>query len=110
MECCASGIPLFASNILPYKGVMPEKQLFSTQEELKDKLMELKFCSNGAYGKCIEAQWKWLNSPRIDGDFKLNSSWMEENLGVWMSLYQLNNKLPQHEEKKDETKDKQELH
>ena len=30
LECCASGIPLFASNLLPYSGVMKREFLFDT--------------------------------------------------------------------------------
>lgn len=35
MEAAALGVPLFASNYLPYSRVMPEKQLFSSADELK---------------------------------------------------------------------------
>ena len=50
LECCASGIPLFASNTLPYSNVMKREFLFDDSDELKDKLLKLKFSSSGAYG------------------------------------------------------------
>lgn len=31
--------------------------MFSTQEELKDKLMKMKFSSMGAYKKMVEKNW-----------------------------------------------------
>lgn len=43
MECAAIGVPLFASNYEPYKRVMPSSQLFTTGDELKERLMKLKF-------------------------------------------------------------------
>lgn len=89
MECCASGIPLFASNCLPYKGVMPEAQLFNTQDELKDKLMKLKFGSVGVYRKIIEQQWNWLNSEHDDGDFHIKNCWLDDNMDIWMPLFQM---------------------
>jgi len=69
MECAALGIPLFATNCLPYDRVMDRDFLFDTADELKDKLMKFKWWSVGAYQKTIEKQWKWLNSPTIEGDF-----------------------------------------
>ena len=34
MECAALGIPLFATNCLPYDRVMDKSQLFDTPDEL----------------------------------------------------------------------------
>ena len=69
MECAALGIPLFATNCLPYNRVMDKDLLFDSSDELKDKLMKFKWQSNGVYKNIIEKQWKWLNSPTIEGDF-----------------------------------------
>jgi len=69
MECAAIGVPLFASAYEPYKRVMPDTQLFTSNDDLKDKLLKLKFGSSGAYRKMIEQQWSWLNSPHYEGDF-----------------------------------------
>lgn len=115
LECCASGMPLFASNVIPYKGVVPEQFLFSTPDELKDKLLKMKFGSNGVYQKMIEQNWKWLNSPREDGNYKLNDSWLESNLGVWLQQFCLPRKSSTViESKNGETNDgkqkEQELH
>lgn len=97
MECAAIGVPLFASNYEPYKRVMPVNQLFNTGDELKEKLMKLKFgtsgeSSTGAYKKMIEAQWKWLNSPCKEGDFILKNFWLEDNLGIWIDLFRMKQK------------------
>jgi len=96
LECSASGIPLFAPDMLPYSPVMPREFLYKTQEELKAKLFKLKFSSSGAYQKAIEANWKWLNSPKNDGDFHVGNSWMEDNIGVWLTLYTLENEKAQY--------------
>ena len=38
MECASLGVPLFASDALPYNRVMSDRQLFKTGDELKEKL------------------------------------------------------------------------
>ena len=43
MECAALGIPLFATNCLPYSRVMDANYLFDTADELKEKLTKFKF-------------------------------------------------------------------
>lgn len=94
LECCASGIPLFASNQLPYSSVMKREFLFDDQKELKDKLMKLKFSSNGVYRSIIEDNWKIFNSPKRDGDFNVKNWWLEDNLGIWIDLFRLKPKAP----------------
>ena len=49
MECAALGVPLFATNCLPYSRVMDPEFLFDTGDELKSKLMKFKWQSAGAY-------------------------------------------------------------
>ena len=49
MECAALGIPLFATNCLPYDRVMDREFLFDNADELKDKLTKFKWQSAGAY-------------------------------------------------------------
>ena len=92
MEAAALGVPLFASNYLPYSRVMPEKQLFSSADELKQQLLNLKFMSVGLYEKVIQQQWAWLNSPCAEGDFQLKNFWLEDNIDVWVRLMQLRQK------------------
>ena len=94
LECCASGIPLYASNMLPYSNVMKRDFLFDDGNELKDKLLKLKFSSTGAYGQIIEDNWKWLNSPKRDGDFNIKNGWLEDNLGIWIELFKLRPRAP----------------
>jgi len=92
MECASIGVPLFASNAIPYSRVVPERQLFSDASDLKDKLMKLKFSSVGLYTSIIENQWKWLNTPCHEGDFDLRNLWLEDNIDIWMSLFKMRNR------------------
>lgn len=89
MECAAIGVPLFASNYLPYNRVMPKEQLFNTGDELKKLILDLKFKSVGSYKNIIEKQWKWLHTPCNEGDFHLQNYWLEDNLGIWIDLLRL---------------------
>ena len=89
MECSALGVPLFASKSIPYTTVMPENQMFTDGNDLKQKLLNLKFASSGVYQKIIETQWKWLNTPCHEGDFDLKNFWMEDNLNIWFDLSKL---------------------
>ena len=95
LECCALGVPLFATDSVPYSGVMPNDFLFNSPEELKEKLMKLKFGSAGVYKKIIETNWNWLNTPRTDGDFKITNSWMEDNIGMWLSIFSMERRSEQ---------------
>ena len=93
MECAALGIPLFATNCLPYNRVMEKRFLFDTADELKQKLTALKFESPNHYRSIIESQWKWLNSPCDEGDFHLNNYWLEDNMAnVWIPLSKMRQK------------------
>ena len=98
MECAALGVPLFASDCEPYSRVMPKDQLFSSGDDLKEKLIKLKFGVKGessatAYRRIVERQWKWLNSPCKEGDFYLKNYWLEDNLqNVWIPLFKLRQK------------------
>ena len=55
--------------------------------------MKLKFDSVGIYQKMIENQWKWLNSPCIEGDYKLRSFWLEDNLNIHIDINKLRPKF-----------------
>lgn len=92
MEAAALGVPLLASNCLPYSRIVPEAQLFSNGEELKKKLQKLKFMSVGEYTKIIDQQWKWLNSPCKEGNFNIANFWLEDNLNIWVDLFKLRQK------------------
>ena len=93
MECAALGIPLFATNCLPYDRVMDKAFLFDTSDELKDKLTKLKFQTVNQYRSNIEKQWRWLNSPCDEGDFHLNNYWLEDNLSnVWIPIFKMRQK------------------
>ena len=92
MECAALGVPLFASNYLPYNRVMPHNQLFNTSDELKKMILDLKFKSVKAYTDVIERQWKWFHTPCIEGDFNLKNYWLEDNLSMWVDMLKLRSK------------------
>lgn len=98
MECAALGVPLFASDCEPYSRVMPKDQLFSSGDDLREKLIKLKFGVKGessaaAYRRIVERQWKWLNSPCKEGDFMLKNFWLEDNLlDIWVPLFKLKQK------------------
>lgn len=92
MECAACGIPLFATDCLPYNRVMPKDQLFADQNELKEKLLAFKTWSTDKYNDCVETQWKWLNSPCHEGDFDLKNFWLEDNINIYVNLNRLRKK------------------
>ena len=89
MEAAALGIPLYATNCLPYNRVMNSSQLFDTGTELKEKLLKLKNSSVKIYEDIISRQWKWLNSPCSEGDFNINNFWLEDNINIWIDLFRL---------------------
>ena len=92
MECAAIGVPLYATNCLPYSRVMKPSQLFDTSDELREKLRKLKFGSVGIYKDIVESQWKWLNSPCHEGDFDLKNFWLEDNLNISIDMNRLKQK------------------
>lgn len=94
LECCASGIPLFASNSIPYSNVMDREFLFDDADELKCKLTKLKFQNPNIYGRIIQKNWEWFNSQKKDGDFNVRNGWLEDNLGIWIEMFRLKPKAP----------------
>lgn len=92
LECCAIGVPLLATRCLPYEGTVDDKMLFSTKDELEEKLNALKFMSNGAYKSLVEQNFKWLNSPHEDGDFNISNCWLDDNMRIWYDLFRLRRK------------------
>lgn len=92
MEAAAIGVPLYATNCLPYNRVMPEAQLFDTGSELKEKLLKLKNGSAKIYEDIINRQWKWLNSPCHEGDYDIKNFWLEDNLNIWIDMLRLRQK------------------
>ena len=89
LECCAEGIPLYASNIPTYSAYMPATQLFSSPDELKEKLLKLKKGSVGIFKSIIEKQWKFVNSKHNECGIKSPNWWMEDNIGQWMRLFSM---------------------
>lgn len=94
IECCALGVPLFASNCKPYSGIMKPQFLFEDGKDLEEKLKKLKFSSTGAYQSIIEDNWKVFNTPKTDGDFNIKNWWLEDNLDIWINLFKLKPRAP----------------
>lgn len=92
MECASLGIPLFATNCLPYNRVMSNDMLFDDGADLKKKLVDFKNWSSDKYKSVIEKQWNWLNSPCHEGDFDLKNFWTEDNLDIYINMMRLRNK------------------
>ena len=92
MEAAAIGVPLFATNCLPYSRVMPREQLFDDANELKKCLSQLQNMSSDSYKSMIERQWKWLNSPCKEGDFNLRNYWLEDNLNIHIDMLRIRSK------------------
>ena len=93
LEACAIGVPLYATNCPPYSDVMDKKYLFDDEEDLKAKLLKLKYSSNAVYKSIIEDNWKWLNTPKTpeqtNSDFPLNSLWLDDNINLWVNRLRL---------------------
>lgn len=92
MEAAAIGVPLFATNCLPYSRVMSREQLFDDAKDLRKKLEWFRCISSEGYRSMIERQWKWLNSPCHEGDYNLHNFWLEDNLQIHIDLLRLRNK------------------
>lgn len=92
MEAASIGVPLFATNCLPYSSAMDRSMLFDTGSELKEKILRLKDGSMKIYQDIIERQWKWLNSPCHEGDFDLRNFWLEDNMNIHIDMNKLHQK------------------
>lgn len=90
--------------------------MFDTADELKEKLVKLKFMTPNNYRGLVEEQWKWLNSPCHEGDFDLKNYWLEDNLqNVWLPIFKMRQKgltvslknfIEQYAKRKEEEKKK----
>ena len=89
LEAAAMGIPLFASDIPTYSNYMPKNQLFKDADDLYDKIMKFKTGSVGVYESIVKSQWKFLNSKHEECGIKSPNWWMEDNIGVWMRLFNM---------------------
>ena len=66
LEACALGILLYAPDMITYSPYMPKDQLYSSKEDLLEKLKMLKKMSTQTFSEKIHNQWKWLNSPTVE--------------------------------------------
>lgn len=92
LEAAAIGVPLFASDIPAYSDYMPKSQLFRTDKDLYEMIMKFKNMSVGAYGKMVESQWRFINTPHHECGIKSPNWWMEDNIGVWMQVFSMRKK------------------
>lgn len=92
LECCALGVPLFASNMITYNKYMPESQLFKNSDELLLKLEKLQMMSANIFSEIIAKQWKWLNSSTEECGWKLSNWWLEDNIDPWIKLFSMRQK------------------
>jgi hypothetical protein len=87
LECAAVGALLFAPNCLPYSEHVPEKQLWTSNEDLIDKLLGLYNMPDEDYGAAIETQYMFLNQPMAHpGAPVLRNLWLDDNLDVWRKV------------------------
>lgn len=92
LECCALGVPLFASDMITYNKYMPKSQLFKTSDDLLLQLEKLQMMSANVFSDIIARQWKWLNSPTTECGWNLKNWWMEDNIDVWIKLFSMRQK------------------
>ena len=92
LEAAALGIPLFASNLPTYSNYMPKTQLFNNADDLYEMIMKFKNSSIGIYGKMVEAQWRFINSPHKECGIKSPNWWMEDNIDTWIKLFSMRKK------------------
>ena len=87
LECSAVGDILFAPNCLPYSEHVPQKQLWTSNEDLINKLLALYDMTNDDYGAAISEQYMFLNKPmRTIGGPMLKNLWLDDNLEVWKNM------------------------
>lgn len=84
LECAAIGAMLFAPNCLPYSEHVPASQLWTSNEDLIDKLLSLYDKSDEDYASIIGNQYMFLNQPMSHpGAPTLKNMWLDDNLEVW---------------------------
>lgn len=87
LESAAVGAILFAPNCKPYSDNMPEKQLWTSNEDLIDKLLNLYNMSMDDYGAAIGEQYNFLNKPlHVQNGPFLKNLWLDDNIEVWKSV------------------------
>ena len=89
LECCATGLPLFASDIVPYQRCVPESRRFKDADDLYNKLMKFKGISAHVFEDIIESQWRWLNSKHNECGIESPNWWLEDNLHPWIKLFSM---------------------
>lgn len=87
LECAALGDILFAPNCLPYSEHVPQSQLWTSNEDLMNKLLSLYDMSGDEYGTAISNQYMFLNQPmRTIGAPILKNLWLDDNLDIWKNV------------------------
>lgn len=87
LECAAVGSLLFAPKCMPYTEHVPEKQLWTSNEDLINKLLGLYDMSDEDYGSAIGNQYMFLNQPmHTVGAPILRNMWLDDNLDIWKNV------------------------
>jgi hypothetical protein len=87
MECAAVGDLLFAPNYLPYSEHMPKSQLWDSNDDLVEKILNLYNMSEDEYGSAICNQYAFLDSPiNIVGGPSLENLWLDDNINIWKDV------------------------
>ena len=92
LECCAEGIPLFASDIYPYQRCVPESRRFKDATDLYNKLMKFKSISAHVFEDIIESQWNWINTRHKECGIESPNWWLEDNMKPWIRLFSMRKK------------------
>lgn len=87
LECAAVGAMLFAPNCLPYSEHVPQSQLWTSNEDLIDKLLSLYDKKAEDYASAIGAQYMFLNQPMSHpGAPVLKNLWLDDNIDIWRKV------------------------
>lgn len=89
LESCAIGVPLYAPDMITYSPYMPKAQLYSSSDELLEKVLKLKSMSSTVFEDIIRRQYRFLNSPFQEVQCSLKNWWLEDNMDIWMKLFRL---------------------
>lgn len=96
LEGCAIGVPVLAQRIEPtYSQYMSREQMFSSQEELRRKLIDFQTMSDKRFESIIQSQFNFLNRPTVEAGCQLNNWWLEDNLGLWVDICRIPQRMTQ---------------
>lgn len=87
LECAAIGALLYAPNYMPYTEHVPKDQLWTSNDDLRNKLFDLAKMNDDEYLGKIHVQYDFLNKPmQTQGAPLLNSMWLDDNIDIWKQI------------------------